>query len=327
MMKKFLYFAFAAVAAMCVVACGDDSDDNKNDNGGNNSSQEVVLPPPAHANDAAEFELDNILLPQTSQQDQPQPSLKYIYVTEAGKLLLGLRDIDGTALFVQEDVNISGDQYTLAGGKGYIKKTTAKARQTRAGGKVSFDMNFTIDVPGYGPLTYTVTTDNPVSAIQVANSKTGGQLLTNLARTWKVVQMTLEIKGGVVSPYKEFPGGDLPAIAAEAKKHGCGLTDDEVACFNKSVKSFTISKEDLIAVAYTDGSVDAGSWSWASGKANEFMIKMKNSDMGNKFFNDGTKFDVTFTGTRCYLNLNTSVEESSSKKYDVALGMLLEQAN
>ena len=204
MKKNFLYFAFAALAAMCMTACGDDSND---DNGGSNNPQQpqnnVTLTAPKYADQAVRFELKE---PIEATSDDATLQLKAVNFTEGGKAILEMYNpVTQKRSYVAETATISGNDYHISGSKasGTITKLqNAKARATRATSNVQLSLSLTI--MGY---TYSIDADSPADAVEKAKSMGGGAILGYIARTWNVLGYILDLKGS-----------DIKAVASRSSR-------------------------------------------------------------------------------------------------------------
>ncbi len=320
-MKKFFFYAFAAIAALSITSCGDSDDE-----GGNESKKNVTLTEAPYAKEAISYDLsmggiEGIY----AQNDIEEVAGKIVGVsiTESGYGVVEVKMKDGETKFVEEKVTIKDKTFTFNGktikGTFTEEQPTVATAPTRASVATGISANVTITIPGWNPITFNTT--SPADALIKATIGTGGQILTYLVRTWTVNKMIIDLEGDVKA-YKEISGGNLDAIRAEAEKHGATFTEDEVEDFNKSIESVTVSADGLITLKYTDGVVDAGDWTWANSQFNTLNLKLKDKGMGNKYFTDNTKIAIDFNGNQCSFKLSTDIK--GNKNYKAALTFVMQ---
>ena len=110
-------------------------------------------------------------------------------------------------------------------------------------------------------------------------------------------------------------------MAEYANDQGAGLTNDELAELDRIISNVVVDKSGLIVINYTNRPSDAAKWSWANNEQTQLNIKLKDSEMGNKFLNDNTTIGIAFKDKRCVLKLKTRV--TGNKNYNVALALRL----
>lgn len=313
MKKNFFYFALAAVTALSLGACSSDDDEAAD------HAAPVTLTTPANAEHAVQYKLVEAMA--SDSQDEGAPSLASLDVTESSKLLLELRDPrTGKLSYVMEDVNVSNNIYTMSGSK--VKGTVAvkgNAARTRATDELVINISVTFSD---GVVTFS-SGDEAVSATSTTVS--GDEVLNNLARTWKISGVILDLKSKSkdIKAFEEFDSKsgvfDLLDVLAEAEEQGINLTEKEKAEFNRQIKTVTITKTGQLAIDYADGREDVASWQWADSSKSAITIKLKDVDMGNKFFSDNTKISLAFSDRRCNLKLETKVQDNSGNDWEVEL--------
>lgn len=308
MKKNFFYFALAACVALCGVSCGSDDDDN---GGKKDNTQKTTIAAPKYADKAVSVKI-NTPVQATTTEDAPM--LTAFNITQGGKAVLEVKTPDNHKKYVAYDVVISedGNTYTLAGNHGTIKKQVTK------GTTISLVIEITIDIPGYGTLTYSTTSEAFENLVT-----TSSVIQTYVSRLWNVSSMTLDLDGeGVTSVFKTFTGGDLTKVREEAINHGAELSEAEKKEFERNVQFIDLS--DGITIGYADGTCDKGDWNWASGQVNEFLVNLADDEMGNKFFNNDTKIIIEPNLDRCNLTLTTKdITKSNGKKYNASLTFTL----
>ena len=304
MKKSFFCYAMALCLGFGMTACSDDEDSTP-DYG-------INLPTAKYADKAVSLTISNPSAIESTSANAP--SLKGVNITEGG-LAVFETELDGNKKFAAANVTIDGNTYTLANGKGAI--TVNRGRATT---NVSLALNITIDIPGFGSVTYSTQAGNPASAVEQTASAAGGQTLDYLARTWDLEAITLDLKGDVEA-FRIFKSGDLAAIRDYAIEQGANISKDESEAFNRVVKTITISKTGLLAINYADGRIDAATWNWQDDQFSEMGLTFKDNEMGNKFLNNESVIEVVFSEDMCLLKVRTKI--TGSKNYDVTASFRL----
>ena len=320
-MKKLFYYAFALLVTIGMAACS--SDDNEEE-------VKVYTPnlsTPANATGAVQYTLATAL--PGSSDDAPR--LKTIDITESSELLLELNEpATGKAVFVKEKATISGNTYTVntTNVQGTVKVKGTQARSTRADASTELEINLTISFAGAEAVTY-VTEEGQAVAATVNTPVSTDEALNNLARTWKIIGAIVDLKGDDIKAYEEFDSRNgmfyLEDVLKEAIDQGVSLTEREQQDFKKVIKSITVTKTGIFTIDYADGTEDAAQWSWTNAEKNQFSIKLKDADMGNKFVADDSRGSVAYNQKRCNLKLQTTVTDNKNKKWTVALTLKLEE--
>ena len=159
-------------------------------------------------------------------------------------------------------------------------------------------------------------------SVEATTSSEGSSVETNLCRTWKIQGVTIEYQeDGEDAVFREFDNGNLKEVADYANDQGAGLTSSELAELDRIISNVVVDKSGLIVINYTNRASDAAKWSWANNEQTQLKIKLKDSEMGNKFLNDNTTIGIAFKDKRCVLKLKTRV--TGNKNYNVALALRL----
>lgn len=326
MTKKFFYFAFAVMTAMCVTtACS--SDDKEEDTP---KPSEANLPAPTNASEAVQFTLSTPMTSTTTGTEgstNDAPVLKTIDITESSEVLLELRSKEGKTFYVKEKATISGNTYTFNGSsvKGYIKVLDGTSL-TRSSSS-SLEINIEVTVSGTEVYTYKNDDGETVTATKEV-PLTGDEILDNLARTWNILGVILDLKNDDIKAYEEWDavGGvfDLETtVLKEALDQGVNLTEQEQKDMKRKIKSISFTKTGLFTVDYADGKTDVATWKWSNSQKTQFRITLKDNEMGNKFIDNNSKIDFAFNGERCNMKLSTVFKDSSNKEWNVVLTLKL----
>ena len=134
MNKKFFYYAFAVMTAMCLTACG--GDDDNNDDGKKENT--VNLPTPPNAENATQFILTTPQVPAatTAATEEDAPELKTMDITESNDVMLELKHPEtNTVVYVKGKAKRKENKYELSGDmvSGFVEMVDKNARATRAG--------------------------------------------------------------------------------------------------------------------------------------------------------------------------------------------------
>ena len=209
-----------------------------------------------------------------------------------------------------------------------VKVKGTQARSTRADASTELEINLTISFAGAEAVTY-VTEEGQAVAATVNTPVSTDEALNNLARTWKIIGAIVDLKGDDIKAYEEFDSRNgmfyLEDVLKEAIDQGVSLTEREQQDFKKVIKSITVTKTGIFTIDYADGTEDAAQWSWTNAEKNQFSIKLKDADMGNKFVADDSRGSVAYNQKRCNLKLQTTVTDNKNKKWTVALTLKLEE--
>ena len=311
MNKKFLYFAMAACVAVCSVSCGDDDSEFKKP-----SDDGIVIPTPETAASAATYELGS-----TAVTSSNGAVLKSFTITESGKAVFEIVTADGETVFATYDVAFKDGQMVIMDGGRELGTIQDLANRSTSQTTVSITISITVN-----GVTYTFTTQVPVTATKSENEMTGSDRLSNIARTWTVKQLSLTLSGDIDMQMLE-ESGNLGAFVDEAQHQGAELTADEVRQLQKTINSFTLDKNGNFFIDYTeaDGSrlTEAATWKWYDASQKHLTIKFRDGKMGNKFLADNSVIDVEFYQSGgCSMTMKTDIS-TSSKRYTAKLDCIL----
>jgi len=322
MTKKFIYFAFAVMTAMCMTtACSSDDDEETP------KDYEVNLPTPPNASNAVQYTLTTPMI--SSSTIVNAPVLKTIDITESSEVLLELYNLaKAKTFYVKEKATINGNTYTFNGSKvkGTIKVVDAASRLTRSDATV-LEINIVVTASETEVYTFVNEVGETVTATK-ETPVTGDAILDRLSRTWNILGVIIDLKGGDVKAYEEWDavGGvlDLETTALqEAIDQGVKLTEQEKNDLKKKVKSVSFTKTGLFSIDYADGKEDVANWKWSNSDKTQFMITLKDKEMGNKFIDNNSRVDFAFNGDRCNMKLSTVFKDSNNKEWDVVLTLKL----
>ena len=270
-MKKFFYFAFAAVVALANVACGDDDDDN-----GGSKNKPVTITKASMADNAflAEFDEDMPIKGNLGDIENPvSKHVKSIGVLDGGQIDVTIEDDEtGETEVVVADVEdvedtekgtkfkVNSDKF-----KGFVEvmNEVATSRGVATG---EININFTINGVTYS------TNGTPVQCLMQAALATNGGVLTYVCQKFLVTKMAIELEGDVVQPYKVFNHGRLIEIYNIANKNGANLTDEDKKGFDKVIKYVSVSQFGELNIIYDDGTSDGGNWDWAKGQTDQMVL-------------------------------------------------------
>ena len=308
MKKNVFYMAMAAFVAFANVACSSDDD------GGDNYTP--TLNPPKFNNEAIVFTIPETAAINTSVTNAP--ALTSVNITESGQAVFGL---DGGKTFKTYNIaSISGDTYALADNRGTIRKVSAAAAPTR-GATIQLIIDVTIELEDGQSCNYNTGGDG-ISA-DATTPTAGSEVETCLCRTWTILGITIEYQeDGKDAVFRDFDNGNLKEVAEYANDQGAGLTSDEMEELDRNISNVVVDKSGLIVINYTNRNSDAAQWSWANSEQTQLKIKLKDSEMGNKFLSDNTAISVAFKDTRCVLKLKNRI--TGNKNYNVALALRLQ---
>lgn len=309
MKRNMFYLAMAAFVAIANVACSSDDD-------GGDENYTPTLNPPKYDNEAVVF---SIIEPSVIHTSVPNaPVMTSVNITESGQVVFGLGN--GTSFKTYNIASITGNTYNLDANRGTIRRLVPDT-PTGATSTVQLLIDVTIDLDDGQSCNYN-TGEGGVDA-EATIPAAGSVIETYLCRTWIILGMTIEYQeDGKDAVFREFDGGNLSEVAAYANDQGAGLTSDELAELDRNISNVVVEKSGLILINYTNRSNDAAQWSWANSEQTQLKIKLKDSEMGNKFLSDNTAIDVAFKDVRCVLKLKNRI--TGSKNYNVALALRLQ---
>lgn len=323
-MKKFFYYAFAVMTAMCMTACSSDDDDN-----GGSQKQEVNLPTPKNADNAAQYVLTTPKAPEVAagaEVNPDAPQLQTIDITESSNLMLELRHpISGNIEYFKEKAVLNGNIYTVNGEKvkGTVKVLGDGARMTR--GTTGLELNLEVKYTETEIYTYTTNDGTTVTTIE-KRSVDSSEALRRLSRDWNILGVILKLDSEDVdvSERWEAKNGLLnleTTVLKEALDQGVNLTADEQAELKKTVKgiSITASGDRSFSLDYTNAKPDVATWEWADASKTKISIKLRDGKMGNKFIQDASQISFDFNGDRCNMKMVTTFNDNGGKKWDVEL--------
>lgn len=308
MKKNIFYMAMAACVAFANVACS--NDDDKADN------YTPTLNTPKYENEAVAFTIPEASAANITTSVANAPAMTGVNITESGQAVFELGG--GKTFKTYKITSISDDTYTLENGT--IKKVSSAAAPTRGTSSVMLIINVIIELENGQSCSYN-TGDGAVS-VEATTSSESSSVENNLCRTWKIQGVTIEYQeDGEDAVFREFDNGNLREVAEYANDQGAGLTNDELAELDRIISNVVVDKSGLIVINYTNRPSDAAKWSWANNEQTQLNIKLKDSEMGNKFLNDNTTIGIAFKDKRCVLKLKTRV--TGNKNYNVALALRL----
>ncbi len=312
-MKKSIYFlAMAVFAVFCAVSCGDDDDFVKPDN------SNIVLPDPPLASQAAEYQFTGDGLKSTDGES----TMQALTITESGKAIVDIITPLGEK-FITYDAKVENGRISIYDEFGNLIGE-AQEVGTKGSANVSLILDCEIIVNGK-TYSFKITGESAITVLKVINEITGGQVLTDLARTWDVQSLFLTLSGDVdLSKYE--PSGNMEVFVNEARKRDVGLTAEEEAQLSKIIKSVTPDKNGNLFIEYIekDGTylTEAAKWEWIDSKMSGIVIKFRDTKMGNKFFANDSQINIEFNvAGGCTLELNTDIK--GSKNYHANLIVVL----
>lgn len=322
MTKKFLFYAFAAMTAMCMTACG--SDDENEDKG--KKENQVNLPTPPNAENAKQFQLVTPKAPESL--DDNAPRLTTIDITESNDVLLELKNPKNNDItYVRGKVTPKDRKYEITGDFvfGTIEYAAKASRMTRAGSaEIILDLNVM-----FGDVTYTYKTENGKQELVKEFTPIAGNVAVDrLTRTWDILGLILDLKGETNAFESwEAKNGVLDletTILKTALERKVSLTEDEKNELRKKLQSVILTKSRVFTLNYIGGSVDAASWEWTDEtKMDQFRITLKDGKMGNKFIQNASLFTAEFNGDRCNLKLATTFTDNSNKTWNAIVTLQL----
>lgn len=308
MKKNILYMAMAACVAFANVACS--NDDDKADN------YTPTLNTPQYENEAVAFSIPEASAANITTSVANAPAMTGVNITESGQAVFELGG--GKTFKTYKITSISDDTYTLENGT--IKKVSSAAAPTRGTSSVLLLINVTIELENGQSCNYN--TGEDAVSVEASTPSASSSVENNLCRTWKMQAVTIEYQeDGKDAVFREFDNGNLKEVAEYANDQGAGLTSDELAELDRIISNVVVDKSGLIVINYANRASDAAQWSWANDEQTQLKIKLKDSEMGNKFLNDDTTIGVAFKDKRCVLKLKTRV--TGNKNYHVALALRL----
>lgn len=313
MKKGFFYFAMAAFAVFGLASCGDDDEFVKPDN------SDIVIPEPESSSQAADYHFTGSGM----SSEDGNAKLMGLTITESGKAVADIITPEGEK-FVSFDTKMENGLISLFDEKGNFIGTIQEV-STKSQATVSLIVDIEIYINGK-TYTFQIKDGNAVTVLKFLNEATGGQLLTNLARTWNVKSMFLTLSGDVdLSKYEE--SGNMEVFVAEARKRDAGLTPTEEAQLSKVIKSFSADKNGNLFIEYVekDGThlTEAAKWYWNASMTG-IVIKFRDTAMGNKFMSDNSQIDLEFNASGgLTLGLNTDIK--GTKNYHANLIVVLKE--
>ena len=310
MKKNIFYMAMAAFVAFANVACSSD-DDNATEN------YTPTLPTPKYESEAVAYTIPETEADHITTSVPGAPAMTGVNITESGQAVF---ELDGGKTFKTYKItSISGNTYTLENGT--IQKVTSAMAPTRGTSTVQLIINVTIELEGGQQCNYS--TGNEAVSAQENKTAASDDIEAYLCRTWTILGVTIEYQeDGKQAVFREFDNGNLKEMADYANEQGAGLTANELAELNRNISEVVVDKNGLIVFNYSNRPSDAAQWSWANSEKTQLRIKLKDSEMGNKFLSDNTTIDIAFKDTRCVLKLKTRI--TGSKNYNVALALRLQ---
>ncbi len=302
-MKKLLLFALMVGMTVCYTSCGSDDDDAEPAGMGNT----VVGNTDAQA---AHYAIKTNAAPTATTENGQEVSLTGFNVTEYEQAVIEI-DVDGAKKYKTYDVTVKDNVYTL-----YDKNTlvgTVEKVTTHAVSNVElvFKLNVSIEIDGQ---TVPVQFDGSTAAEETTQTSVS-TITSQLTNTWAVERMKLVLEfddKSKADASTTTQGGDLRPFIDLAKKNGVKINEQDEEDLTRTIESIIIDKGNLFVIKYADGRSDAATWSWTSQKEDSYAIgiKLKDDDMGNKFFNDDSKIAVVFrSGNKINLTMQTRLED------------------
>lgn len=349
-MKKYLfYFSAIAAVALCNISCSSSDDDDDPI-----ITPSVVLEEPATANEAVAYTIPEASQPQSATGEN---YLEGVNITESGKTVLKVNTAQGVK-YVTFDTTIKKEGnktiYTLTkDGKqaGTIVKVDAAASRTRGTSVGDLIIDLVFEIPGVeGTVTFTSTVSDAQEVNEIASSVN----LTNIARTWKVQEMSMSLKGDVDCTVLEKSNNLMP-LAEKAQENDAQLTEDEYRELCKTIVGITLDKTGLFSIEYKnasgkikyyytkadadkgnfkyiecDGKTDseACKWSWANANTQDVLkiSSEKDTDFGNKFLNDDSRIGVKFYENGiAHFTITTKI--TGNKNYDATIDFTVKSSN
>ncbi len=344
MKKNFFYFAMAATVALCNISCGSDDEDEPI------SSQKVEIAVPETADKAVAFEIPADKAVKTTSGE----SLNAVNITESGKAILTVKTNSGyeyltyDASYEQKD---NKHVYTLMDGNKKVGTITSSKIATRATSVADIKIQLAVELPGIGTVSFDGTV---LGAKMLWDTVKQGQNLNNIARTWKVKEITMSLSGDVDCTITE-PSGDLKVLANKAQENDAQLTEDEFLELCKTIEGITLDKTGMFSIEYknatgkikyyaTKADMDNGkfkyldgdgksnsevcSWNWTNENMESVSLKFRDSDFGNKFLNDKSNIAVKFYASGiAHFSVTTKIAPEpgeSGKTYNASLDLTLE---
>ena len=310
-MKKFFYFAFAAVVALANVACGDD-DDNNNSNG------KVTISKAKMADLAQTLIIDEGT--PINGKIVPSKKITEVSVMDGGQLSVTTEDEETgeVEVFVAdiEKIDENGDE-TIIKVNGKTLKGEVKLLDVASsrGGGLQITMNIKVDGE-------TFATGDPVTCAVAVLLQPQGGVLDYLCQKFLVTKMAIELQGDVVQPYKVFNHGKLIEIYNIANKNGANLTEKDKEGFDKVVKYVSVSRYGDILITYDDETCDGGSWNWLNNQADKMNLWLKDKGMGNKFIPEKATVDIEFSGNSCIMTIHAHI--TGKPEYDASLSFMMD---
>lgn len=310
MKKTFIYLALAACIAVCNISCGSDDD-------GGSTNPGPSLPTPTYADKAAAFKINKDVVKDGA------ASLTAINFTESGKAFLEVTTALGAKEYAAYDAIISKDGSTYTIMSNNLVLGTVKSNATRGSKSATINIDITIYI---GDAIYVFKTESADAQMEY-ESMTGGNALDNIARTWTVKNMKLTLESAdpdFKSLSMTVQNGRLSDFVSEVKQRDTGFDSEDLDKLNKEIKSFTLDKTGLFTIEYSDGDVDAATWSWSGGNYSNIALNLKDSEMGNKFIQNNSKVTVDFNDNLCKFNLTTTLEREGKKPFVATLNIVLQ---
>ena len=323
-MKKFFYFAFAAVVALANVACGDDDDDN----GGNNGKKPVTITEAPMSDNAFMATLDEGTPVMGEKDDTQLPQrVKAVSVLDGGQLSVTVEELDENGDVVETNVIVTdveevektdnGTKFKVNSDKfkGFVEVMDEVATSRGQMSEGQININFTINGVTYS------TNGTPVQCLMQAALASNGGVLTYVCQKFLVKSMIIECKGDV-KVYKTVNGGNLLEVYNIANDKGANLTDEDKKGFNKVVKYVSVSRFGELNIVYADNTCDGGNWDWVKGQTDQMTLWLKDKGMGNKFIPENPKIDLEFSGNTCSMTIHATI--TGSKNYEASLTLIMD---
>jgi len=319
MKKQLLTMALLAMALGSFTGCSKDDD----------NSTPVTLSQTKYTNkEACNFDISRQanegIKTTTGNNEVEAPDIKNVSISESGQGMVELNDpVTGEKLFLLGNVTMNENVYTFSGAQvsGTVTKQSAKVRSTN---DVTLSINLTITIPGKGKITYS-TEGEAVQAVQNVADMAGKNLIA-LARTWKILEVEVLLKGDV-DAFTVAKGGDLRQLRKVAIDAGAHFSASDSLSMEKSILDIDFSANGKIAIRYDNGKLDVADIKNSfDEQACKFKLNLADKGMGGKFLVDNSDVDVILFEDRCNLKFYTNIKEDSGKTYDVTLTVRMQEA-
>lgn len=305
-MKKLGLFSFvmAAMTIMSVASCSKGSDSNE--------SEQSNIETPKYKDQAC------LITPEDGIPMSNGDVLNSIDLSESGKVYIEHEDGDGNINILNGTYTVDGNTYNC---QGQNFTGTIEVQETKASVNLKVKVNITI-IDDKGDRIESTSQDF-VEALKETTETVEGD--ADIISTWQVKGLSVEIVSkDAETVFKEFEGGNLMDLVAEAEDQGAHISDADKAELNKKLQTVTF-RNSKVTFDYSNGKSDIGTWNWINtATSDEIEIKFE-TGMGNKFLVDDPSVSVEFNKAKKYMNITLSTKLTGSKNLDVTLVVRLIQ--